>query len=120
MVAEDIDADFLDDFDDSDSSTVSTYTDTESDSEVEPDDQSDAEEETDADDDIQNNWQSQSAVDREPFPFTGDSGVKLVLEDDQSPLEIFHAFFDDELLDHIISETNKYAAKVCDEKKEKG
>ena len=27
---------------------------------------------------------------------------------------------DDELLDHIVSEINKYAAKVCEEKRRKG
>ena len=50
----------------------------------------------------------------------GDSGVKLVLEDDQSPLEMFRAFFEDELLEHIASETNKCAAKVCGDKRGKG
>ena len=55
----------------------------------------------------------------EPFPFTGDSGVKLVLENAQSPLEIFQAFFHSELLDQIAIETNKYIAKVCDEKRKK-
>ena len=121
LVAEDVDDDFLEDFDDSDSSTISANTDTESEPEIEADSQSDVDEQTEADDDIQYNWQSQSSVEREPFPFMGDSGVRLVLEDDQSPLEIlFHAFFYDELLDHIVSETNKYAAKVCEEKRRKG
>lgn len=94
LVDEDIDA-VLDDFDDSDSYTVSDYIDTESEPEVEPDSQSDAEKETDADI-IQYKWLSQSTVDSEPFPFMEDSAVKLVLQDYQSPLEIFHAFFDDE------------------------
>lgn len=120
LVVDDVDDDFLEDFDDSDSSGGSAYTDTESEPEIEADSQSDADEQTEADDDVQHNWQSQSAVDRSSFPFTGDSGVKLVLEDDQSPLEIFQAIFDDALLDHIVTETNKYAVKVCAEKRRKG
>ena len=120
LVVDDVDDDFLEDFDDSDSSGGSVSTDTESEPEIEADSQCDADEQTEADDDVQHNWQSQSAVERCSFPFTGDSGVKLVLEDDQSPLEIFQAIFDDSLLDHIVSETNKYAVKVCAEKRRKG
>lgn len=85
---------FFDDFDDSGLSTVSGYTDTEPESKVEPDDQSDAEEETETDDNVQYNRQSQSPVgSRKPLPFMGDSGVKVALEENQSPFEIFHVFF---------------------------
>ena len=120
LLVEAVDDDFLEDFEVSDSSSLIANTDTESEPEIETDSRSDADVQTEGDDDIQYNWQSQSAVEREPFPFTGDSGVKLVLEDDQSPSEIFHALIGDELLDHIVSELNKYAAKVCEEKRRKG
>lgn len=110
---------FFDDFDDSGLSTVSGYTDTEPESKVEPDDQSDAEEETETDDNVQYNRQSQSPVgSRKPLPFMGDSGVKVALEENQSPFEIFHFFFYDKLLDHIVSKINEYAANACLEKKE--
>ncbi|MPC46149.1 hypothetical protein E2C01_039858 [Portunus trituberculatus] len=92
---------------------VCDSTDTESEPEVEPDGQSDVEETTETEDDIQYNWQNKSVVDRKPFfPSSGDSGVKLVPDDVHSPLEIFQALFDDEVLDHTVSETNKAKKSV--------
>lgn len=40
------------------------------------------------------NWQSQSAADKDPFSFYGRYRSKTCPKDYQSPLEIFHAFFD--------------------------
>lgn len=86
LVVDDVYDDFLEGIDDSVSSGGSAYTDTKSESETGADTQSD-DEQMEADDEVQHNWQSQSAVDRSSFTFTGDSGEKLVLEYDQSPLE---------------------------------
>ena len=66
-----IDDDFGEVLNNSDSPSASAYTDTESEPEVEAGSQSDAVEQTEADDDIQYNWQSQLAVEREPFPLYG-------------------------------------------------
>lgn len=65
-------------------------------------------------------WMSQSPVSRERFAFTGDAGVKVILEDPQNPLDIFLAFVDDDIIEYLVSEINRYAAKVCEEKRRKG
>lgn len=43
------------------------------------------------------------------FPFTGDPGIKVFVSDSGDPLEFFQLFFDDEILDFIVQETNRYA-----------
>lgn len=49
-------------------------------------------------------WMGHSPVSRDRLPFTGDSGVKVVLENPQNPLDIFLAFLDDTMIEHLVSE----------------
>ena len=58
LLVDDVDDDFLEDFDDSDSSSDSDYTDTESEPNIEADSQSDVDETIETDDVMQYNWQS--------------------------------------------------------------
>lgn len=43
------------------------------------------------------------------FSFTADPGIKVFISDAGDPLEYFHLFFDDNIISHIVDETNRYA-----------
>ena len=43
------------------------------------------------------------------FPFSGSSGLKVPTTDFDDPVNIFNHFFDDELIEYIVTETNRYA-----------
>ena len=45
------------------------------------------------------------------FDFTGNSGVNTDIVDNDEPLFLFELIFTDELIDHIVEMTNKYAAQ---------
>ena len=52
-----------------------------------------------------------------PFSFSGNSGLlKRIIHDDQSentlPIEIFNQFFDDSIMEIIVTETNRYAQQI--------
>ncbi|XP_042892019.1 piggyBac transposable element-derived protein 4-like [Penaeus japonicus] len=53
-------------------------------------------------------WRKRDNVPKR-FGFAGSPGVKADLDETSSPLEIFQCFFTDDLLQHIIRETNRYA-----------
>ncbi|XP_042875839.1 piggyBac transposable element-derived protein 4-like [Penaeus japonicus] len=53
-------------------------------------------------------WRKKDNVSKR-FGFAGSPGVKADLDETSSPLEIFQCFFTDDLLQHIIRETNRYA-----------
>ena len=58
-----------------------------------------------------------NATARSPFSFTGNSGLqKRIMHDDQSkntlPIEIFNQFFDDSIIEMMITETNRYAQQI--------
>ncbi|GFW43966.1 piggyBac transposable element-derived protein 4 [Trichonephila clavipes] len=46
------------------------------------------------------------------FSFTGDVGMKACLANISDPLEYFELFFTDKIANHIITETNIFAAKI--------
>ncbi|GBO03512.1 PiggyBac transposable element-derived protein 4 [Araneus ventricosus] len=43
------------------------------------------------------------------FPFTGNPGLKVSVGDSEDPLDYFNLFFDDDIFNFIVSETNRYA-----------
>ncbi|GBM38920.1 PiggyBac transposable element-derived protein 4 [Araneus ventricosus] len=43
------------------------------------------------------------------FLFTGNEGLKVSIGDSEDPLDYFNLFFDDEIFNFIVSETNRYA-----------
>ena len=54
---------------------------------------------------------------RSPFSFSGNSGLlKRIIHDDQSentlPVEIFNQFFDDSIMEMMVTETNRYAQQI--------
>ena len=58
-----------------------------------------------------------NATARSPFSFTGNSGLlKKIIHDDQSkntlPIEIFNKFFDDSIIEMMVTETNRYAQQI--------
>ena len=74
-------------------------------------DESDSESETD-DLDAARVWCKQESLNSQPpppFPFTGNPGVKAPGIDFEDPLNIFNVFFDDEIVDYIASEMNRFA-----------
>jgi len=46
------------------------------------------------------------------FPFTGNPGLQVPLADKSDPLAYLCLFLDDELIDHIVVETNRYAEQT--------
>ncbi|GBL82853.1 hypothetical protein AVEN_106372-1 [Araneus ventricosus] len=42
------------------------------------------------------------------FPCTGNPGLKVSAGDSEDPLDYFNLFFDDEIFNFIVSETNRY------------
>ena len=61
-------------------------------------------------------WCDECDVDRSTFNFSGNSGVKINLTCKTSPSEIFECFVDPQVIDLIVSKTNKFAAKYIHEK----
>lgn len=61
-------------------------------------------------------WTS-AGIPRPSFPFTGNSGVQIPLSKDNI-LGIFESFFTEELIQLIVSETNRYARQFLDKNKE--
>ena len=43
---------------------------------------------------------------REPFPFRENSGVRFDVINEEDPVELFEIFFDDEVIDYFVTETN--------------
>ncbi|XP_064079451.1 piggyBac transposable element-derived protein 4-like [Macrobrachium nipponense] len=52
---------------------------------------------------------------RDPFNFVADPGVKFTVKDKENPLEYFEKFFDDEIIDYLVEETNRFAKQFLDE-----
>ncbi|KAH6938411.1 hypothetical protein HPB50_009141 [Hyalomma asiaticum] len=46
------------------------------------------------------------------FEFKGSPGVTITVSSPPQPLELFEAYFDDELIDVIVVETNRYASQL--------
>lgn len=46
------------------------------------------------------------------FQFKGSSGLTFTVSSPPQPLELYEAYFDDELLDVIVAETNRYASQL--------
>ena len=55
---------------------------------------------------------------RAPFTFRGDSGVKFTIENKENPMEYFDKYFDEEVIDHLVTETNRFASQFLDENAE--
>ncbi|XP_064635294.1 piggyBac transposable element-derived protein 4-like [Lineus longissimus] len=53
---------------------------------------------------------------RDRYPFTGNPGIKVDIHDTSDPLEFFELFFGDELVDLIVTETNRFARQYLVEK----
>ena len=51
---------------------------------------------------------------RPRFPFIGDPGIKVNIEDIDDPLPNFELFFDDTLINIIVQQTNLYAKQYLD------
>ncbi|XP_050299757.1 piggyBac transposable element-derived protein 4-like [Anthonomus grandis grandis] len=55
------------------------------------------------------------------FVFSGPQGLKIDLDENSTPLDIFSLIVDDEIISHIVTETNKYAQqKIRSSQKTKG
>lgn len=48
------------------------------------------------------------------FPFTGNAGIQVNINDKEDPLEYFELFVTDELVDLIVKQTNLYAKQYLD------
>ena len=84
-----------------------------SDSEGEDDD-NDLDSESSDDVALPTDWTSRGKA-RSPFTFRADSGVKFTVEDKENPLEYFEKYFDDELIEYLVTETNRFANDYLDE-----
>ena len=51
---------------------------------------------------------------RNPFRFRSDAGVKFTVEDNENPVEFFEKYFDDEVIDFLVTETNRFANDFID------
>ena len=77
-------------------------------------------EESDNDDNLialPSDWARQGIA-RNPFPFIGDSGVKFIVEDKNNPMEFFEMFFNENIFELIVTETNRFAKQFLDAKLE--
>ena len=52
---------------------------------------------------------SNEGMTRPPFPFTGNSDVHFDVDQATGPLQYFEKFFDNDIVDLIVEETNTYA-----------
>lgn len=48
------------------------------------------------------------------FPFSANPGLKVVVMNHDDPVEYFNLFFDQDILGHIVQETNRYASNHID------
>ena len=64
--------------------------------------------------DISRPWNNNGTA-RNRFVFTGNPGIKARIDDASDPLEFFKLFFTDELIDIIVTETNRYAGQFLAE-----
>ena len=55
----------------------------------------------------------QPQIDRSAFPFIGNSGVKVNLQNKTNVAEIFESFIEGEIIELIVNETNKYEDNYC-------
>ena len=60
-------------------------------------------------------WHSQGSS-RSRFPFNGNPGLKVNVQNTEDPISLFELFFDDELINLIVQQTNLYAQQVIAEK----
>ena len=51
---------------------------------------------------------------RNPFRFRSDAGVKFTVEDNENPVEFFEKYFYDEVIDFLVTETNRFANDFID------
>ena len=51
-----------------------------------------------------------------PFAFQNNSGVQFAVDDNNNPMQFFENFFDQEVFEHIVNETNLFAKQFFDEK----
>ena len=65
-------------------------------------------------------WTDQPQIDRSAFPFIGNSGVNVNLQNKTNVAEIFESFIEGEIIEIIVNETNKYADNYMDEKRQSG
>ena len=115
----DVNDEFLDDIQsDEEASNASRNNTTDDDFEYENLEQMDDEtQEDDATFDSQHQlWRDTSEWQRSAFEFTGNFGVKLELQGITDPVGIFKSFIDGDIIELLVTETNKYARKYIDEK----
>ena len=67
---------------------------------------------SDSDDDaaLPSDWVASGSA-RTPFTFRGDPGVKFTVENKENPVEYFEQFFDEEIIDYLVNETNRFAGQ---------
>ena len=58
----------------------------------------------------------QPQIGRSAFPFIGNSGVNVNLQNKTNVAKIFESFIEGEIIELIVNETNKYADNSIDEK----
>ena len=59
-----------------------------------------------------------SGRERNPFTFCSDHGVKFTVEDKENPVEYFEKYFDEEIVAHLVTEVNRFAARFRTENEE--
>ena len=66
--------------------------------------------------DVQNGKQwSLNGRRRIRLPFTINSGIKVEIKNPLDPLEVFEIFFNDDLINTIVTETNRYSSQFLEE-----
>ena len=65
-------------------------------------------------------WTDQPQIDRSAFPFTGNSGVNVNLQNKTNAIEIFESFIEGGIIELIVNETSRYAANYIDKKHRSG
>ena len=60
-------------------------------------------------------WHSRGSA-RSRFPFNGNPGLKVNVQDTEDPISFFELYFDDALINLIVQQTNLYAQQVIAEK----
>jgi len=61
------------------------------------------------------NWSSGAST-RQRLAFTGQSGLRVVVDNSDDPLSFFHLFITSEIMDVIVVETNRRAAQLASQK----
>ena len=52
---------------------------------------------------------------RSPFSFRSNPGVQFTVQDRENPVEFFEKFFDNEVVEFLVTETNRFANQFIDE-----